>query len=83
MNNISILTNDDVKIDRWRWWSKWIDVAACNYDGAGFLLQMKISRTNSKRFKTISLKSTLGAAYFNTTSIGDLVQMSASPVKAS
>ena len=54
---VNVLTVDDVVISKFRWWSKWIDIAVFSYDYGGYLLQMKVSRNNSKRFKTTPFKS--------------------------
>jgi len=50
---VPVLQVNDVEISKFRWWSDWIDIAVFDFAGNGHLLQMKISRRNSKRFKTI------------------------------
>ncbi len=72
---VDVLVFDDVEISRYRWWSKWIDIAVFNFAGCGYLLQMKVSRNNSKRFKTVSYSSIIRSAYANTSEVGDLTQM--------
>ena len=71
---INVLTIDDMTIGKWRWWSNWIDIAVFDYECRPWLLQMRVSRTNAKAFKSISVT---GIRYRQTTStcIGDLTQM--------
>ena len=57
MKDIRILTVDDVEIKKFRWWSSWIDVTVCNNGAYAYLLQMKINRLNSKKFKSINIGS--------------------------
>lgn len=71
---VDILTINDVAIPKWRWWSNWIDVAVFDYECRPWLIQMRVSRTNAKRFKAISIT---GSRYKQTQSlcVGDLTQM--------
>ena len=77
MTEIKVLTVDDVKIDRFRWWSNWVDVGVFTHGGDGYLLQMKISRFNAKKFITRSYISgiRIDGTYVSHSAIGDLVQM--------
>lgn len=71
---VDVLTVADVTIKKWRWWSDWVDVAVFDYSSRPYLLQMKISRTNAKKFRPVCMtgywyrQSTTGA-------IGNLTQM--------
>jgi hypothetical protein len=59
---------------RWSWWSQWIDVALFDYECRPWLIQMRVSRTNAKSFKSIPVT---GRFYRQTTcaQVGDLTQM--------
>lgn len=74
---VDVLTVEDVKIERLRWWSNWIDVSIFSFGGQGYLLQMKISRHNSKKFKCVPFRKryTFEAAYASMGEVGDLTQM--------
>lgn len=75
MAKVNITTADNVEFGKLRWWSNWIDIAVVDWAGtSGFLIQMKISRTNAKKFKAIKLFNRFGE---NMTShqISDLTQM--------
>jgi hypothetical protein len=69
---VNVITVEDVKIGRWSWFSKWIDVAVFDYRFRPFLLQMRISRTNAKSFRVVSMAGNLLA---DAKDIGDLTQM--------
>lgn len=71
---VNIITIDEVKIKRWEWWSNWIDIAVFNFGGGGYLLQMKVNRVNSKKFKAVAFKGTLNVAHAMVQDAGDLVQ---------
>lgn len=60
---IDVTTIDDVTISRWRWWSNWIDICVFEYQGGSYLVQMKISRTNSKWFKTVRIGGAFKCLY--------------------
>ena len=72
---VKVLTVDDVEIKNWHWWSDWIDIAVFNYASNGYLLQMKVSRNNSKKFKTTSFKSRFGFAHASIGEIGNLADI--------
>ena len=59
---------------RFSWWSLWIDIAVFDYECEPHLIQMKVSRTNSKKFKTMS---TTGFLYrqAKVSEVGNLTQM--------
>jgi len=67
---IDILTLEDVKIGKFNWFSKWIDIAVYEYGYSSYLLQMRISRTNAKSFRCRNIAETSMA------NIGNLTQMS-------
>jgi hypothetical protein len=71
---VDVITVADVEIGRWRWHSNWIDIAVFDYRCQPWLLQMRISRTNAKSFRAVSM---VGFAYrqATTTDVGSLQQM--------
>jgi len=72
---VNVLTVENVKIGRWRWWSNWIYVAVFNFMSTGHLLQMRVSRTNAKQFRCRKFAGITGVPYANTFDAGDLAQM--------
>ena len=73
---VNVLTIEDISIGRFRWWSNWIDVAVFTHSLKGQLLQMKVSRTNAKKFRTIKLGSPLKFwSWVSALEVGDLTQM--------
>lgn len=74
MQKVNVTTVDDVKISRWRWWSNWIDVCVVEFNYQGYLLQMAVSRTNSKKFKLVAFKAGYNMANCGAR-VGDLTQM--------
>lgn len=72
---VDVLTVEQVSIGKYRWWSNWIDVAVFDYGSCGYLLQMKVSRRNAKRFKAVEMKSAFGCAHASISHAGNLVQM--------
>jgi len=73
MPKVNVLTVDDVKIGRFSWWSNWVDVAVVNHADDSHLVQMKISRTNKKKFKSINLVGKFTVV--SSQNVGDLTQM--------
>ena len=73
MNKVDVLTSKDVTFKKYRWWSDWVDIAVLNHSYTGYLLQMKVSRTNAKKFNAIPMEGYV--AYANISQAGDLVQM--------
>ncbi len=74
---VNVLQSSDISFKKWRWWSDWVDV--CVFTGAysdGYILQMKVSRSNSKRFKCVKFKGLLGIHCPSINDSGDLMQMS-------
>lgn len=71
-----VLTCDDerVKFRWWCWWSDWIDVATYSHGYNGYLLQMSISRTNVKKFRSSKLSRFSGGT-INSLTAGDLVDI--------
>lgn len=72
---VDVLTVQDVEIKRFRWWSDWIDVCVFNHGYTGHLLQMKISRINSKRFRAKMLSGSVFMYGISCDQVGDLTQM--------
>ena len=48
---VEVLTVKDVEIKKWHWWSNWIDIAVFQHGYSGYLLQMRIGRSNVKKFR--------------------------------
>ena len=71
---IDVLTVNDVEIKKWRLWSNWVDVGVFNWGSFGYLLQMKVSRWNGKKFKCVPLRSLIGSAHPSTSQAGNLTQ---------
>lgn len=71
---IDVLTVNDVDFGQFRLWSNWVDVAVFDYFGSGYLLQMKVSRWNRKRFHCVPLKSFFAEAHPCTSQAGHLTQ---------
>jgi hypothetical protein len=78
MNKVDVLQVADVSIGRFSWWSNWIDVCVFDWSGYGYLLQMRVSRTNSKKFKATPFKQVFSMmAHPRTCDVGNLTQMGA------
>ena len=72
---VDVVTVEDVKISKFHWWSKWIDICVFNYGGCGYLLQMKVSRTNRKKFTISAMKRLFSVAEASANEAGPLTQM--------
>ncbi len=70
---VEVLQVDEATFKKWSWWSCWIDIAVFSFGGYGYLLQMKISRINAKRFKCRSMKSITDVAQPRIDEVGDLI----------
>ena len=72
---IDVLTVNDVEIKKWRWWSNWVDVSVFDqFDVDGYLLQMKVSRWNSKKFKCVPFRRLFSDVHPSTSQAGHLTQ---------
>ena len=71
---VDVITVEEVPIGKWSWFSRWIDIAVFDYECRPWLVQMRVSRTNAKSFRAVSIT---GRYYKQTTAqqIGDLTQM--------
>ena len=71
---VDVITVADVNIKRWRWFSDWVDIAVFDYNCRPWLVQMRVSRTNRKSFRAVSIT---GIFYKQTSAreIGDLTPM--------
>lgn len=71
---VEVLTVDQATFKKWSWWSNWVDICIFGYNHRPFLLQMRVSRLNKKRFNVISIT---GVFYKQVPpeTIGNLVQM--------
>lgn len=76
MTKVSVVTDLDVEFkSKFSWWSKWVDISVFTYNSQPFLVQMRVSRSNKKKFRSTSMN---GFIYRQATAqqIGDLIQMS-------
>ena len=71
---IDVLTVNDVEIKKWRWWSNWVDVGVFNGGSFGYLLQMKVSRCNGKKFKCVPFNGFFSSAHPSISQAGNLTQ---------
>ncbi len=77
MSKVNVATDIDVAFRfKFSWWSKWIDIAVFDHSCKPYLVQMKVSRTNKKKFRSVSTVGLMGR-YSNSGIIGDLNQMGA------
>ena len=72
---VDVVTVDDVTISKFHWWSKWIDICVFNFGGTGYLLQMRVSRTNAKSFRCAGMTGLGGCPSATTLDAGALKQM--------
>lgn len=72
---VNVMQDVDVKFSKYSWWSKWIDVAVYDYGHQSYLIQMKISRRNAKRFKSVKTNGFTLSASANSMQVGDLTPM--------
>lgn len=72
---VDVIQADDIKFGRFSWWSNWIDVAVFDHSYKCYLVQMKVSRTNQKKFKAINISPSLWNSGPRANDIGDLTQM--------
>jgi hypothetical protein len=78
---VEVVTVEEVKFKKLRWWSNWIDVCVFDHGYQGYLLQMRINRVNSKQFKAVKLNSAFSLSYCSAHAAGDLTQMKAEVTK--
>lgn len=62
---------------RFRYWSDWIDISIFTYAGNAYLIQMSVSRSNKKRFRSVSVTGRFTHIIVNHQGVGDLTSMSA------
>lgn len=74
---VDVITVADATFkSRWRWWSNWIDVALFNHESLPWLVQMRVSRTNCKEFRSVCITGhCFSFRYATVNEIGDLTQM--------
>jgi hypothetical protein len=72
---VDVITVEQATFKKWQWWSNWIDVCIFDHDLESFLLQMKVSRTNRKKFAGRPMRPNMFSAYCGTNQVGDLTQM--------
>ena len=52
---VNVINVDGATFHPYRWWSNWIDVVVFDSGYRPYLLQMRVSRTNQKKFKAIRM----------------------------
>ena len=50
---VDVLTINECRLKWWQWWSNWIDIAVFDYSFQPYLLQMRVSRSNAKKFRLV------------------------------
>jgi hypothetical protein len=70
---IDVIQAKDLEFKRFRFWSTWFDIAVLDLGNTPYLLQMRVSRCNGKRFRSIPIVSRFKTLYG---SIESLTQMS-------
>lgn len=71
---VDVLQVREVTFGKFGWWSNWVDIAVYDYDYRPWLIQMSISRTNKKKFRSVCIT---GIVYKQSTisTVGDLTKM--------
>lgn len=72
---VDVLTELDVKFKRYRFWSNWVDVCVYHHNCLTYLLQMRVSRINDKRFRAVKVSRMFSVTGPDLRQIGDLTQM--------
>lgn len=72
---VDVVQASDISFKRWQWWSNWIDVLIFVYGHDSYLLQMRVSRTNAKRFNAVNLAGRITLNSVRPEYVSDLTQM--------
>jgi len=72
---VDVLQVEYVRIKWFRWFSNLVDICTFDYAGNGYLLQMRISRTNAKQFKAVQMKGFMGIDHPSSQTVGSLLGM--------
>lgn len=72
---VDVIQAHETTFKRFHWWSDWYDIAVFDCDYEGYLLQMKVSRSNSKKFRSRKLSGFKSYKHVMQNQIGDLTQM--------
>lgn len=75
MSKVNVLQVEDVKFGRFSRWSNWVDVCVFDRLGHGYLLQMKVSRRNAKKFRCVEFKAWHNTFAASTMECKDLTKM--------
>ena len=70
---VEVLQAKDITFRKLRYWSDWVDIAVFNFAGYGHLLQMKVSRRNSKKFRSVPYKNFFQAEHASVNEAGNLM----------
>jgi len=53
---VDVIQVEDVKFRALlSWWSNWIDISVFNHGTEPYLIQMSVSRTNKKKFRSVKI----------------------------
>lgn len=74
---VDVIQASECNFGKLSWWSNWIDIAVVNHSSVALLVQMKVSRTNAKKFKctAIAPEAIGGRIGVHCSDIGDLMPM--------
>lgn len=75
---VDVIQIEQATFKKFAWWSNWIDISIIDAEHNCYLLQMKLSRTNKKKFKLIGISKPMAPfsfIWFGTNQVGDLTQM--------
>ena len=71
---VDVIHVSEASFRRFSWYSDWVDVAVYDYECRPWLIQMSISRTNKKRFRSVSISGML-YKQVSVSQVGSLTQM--------
>ena len=73
---VDVIEVSQAVFGRFSWWSNWVDVAVFGYGGDSYLIQMKVSRKNKKKFRNTKLSGRFyQLAEVSLKDVGNLTQM--------
>lgn len=75
---VFVMQADEATFRRWSFWSDWVDICVFTYDIEPYLMQMKISRFNGKKFRTTNMMGNLNfflGRSLTVHEVGDLLSM--------
>ena len=73
---VDVIEVSEAGFGRFSWWSNWVDVAVFDYGSDSYLIQMKVSRKNKKKFRNTKLSGRFyQLAEVSLKDVGNLTQM--------